>query len=480
MMSDSDQDIAVPLCVDLDGTLLLTDLLAESFFGLLRNDPFAALMTPFWLLKGRAHLKRQIAERSAIDPENLPYNLPMLDYLRQQKQKGRRLILATASDSLLAQRVADHLGIFDEVIASNGDHNLKARRKLAALEERFGAGKFDYAGDSSADMAIWERSRQAVVVGSASLAARVRAMGKPLHEIPRPSVPPHTLLRALRPHQWAKNALLLIPLILAHKVTDATRWIHLAWAILAFSLTASSIYIWNDLLDLAADRKHPRKRNRPFASGLLRIHQGVAMSATLALCGVAIAWALVSPRFLALLLLYLALTTAYSSYFKRKLLVDVLCLAGLYTLRIVAGGVAATVPVTPWLLAFSLFFFLSLAFAKRYTELSLMRDTPGKVSNRGYWAADLEMIGSMGPTSGFLSVLVLALYINGLEVRSLYGRPDALYFVCPVLLYWICRVWFLAHRDQLHDDPVLFALKDRNSLIAGVMVAIILLVATMK
>ncbi|WP_099092055.1 UbiA family prenyltransferase [Paludisphaera borealis] len=465
---------SLPLCVDLDGTLIATDLLWESTFTLIRTRPMEAALMPIWLLKGRANLKARIGERVGVDARLLPYRAEVVDYLRGERARGRWLVLATAADRRLAEAVAEHLDVFDEVVASDDGRNLKGREKLAALQARFGAGGFDYLGDSRADLPIWEAANKALIVRTdRSIERRAAAVCSPSLIFDGAGGGPKALVKALRPHQWAKNVLVFVALIAAHQVFHLGPLLKCGMAFLAFSFTASAVYILNDLLDLESDRRHPRKRRRPFASGAASIPAGVGL--IVALLGAATAAAaFLPPSFIGLLILYLALTTAYSVYLKRKLMVDVLCLAGLYTLRILAGGAAASIVISPWLMAFSMFFFLSLAFAKRYTELTAAEGSLEKIPGRGYWPMDLELIRSVGPTSGYLCVLVFCLYLNSPDVRTHYGRPEVLWLSCPLLLYWISRIWFLAYREQLDDDPVAFALRDRISyLIGGAMMVVL-------
>jgi 4-hydroxybenzoate polyprenyltransferase/phosphoserine phosphatase len=463
-----------PLCVDLDGTLIATDLLWESIVALVRTRPMEAVFMPIWLLKGRANLKARLGERVAIDARLLPYRAQVVDYLRKEKDQGRRLVLATAADRRLAKAVADHLDLFDEVVASDDGRNLKGTEKLAALQERFGPAHFDYLGDSPADLPIWKGSNEALVVRtSPRLERQVNAVHPPSMVFNEGRGGPKALVKALRPHQWAKNALVFVALITAHQIFELEPILKCCLAFLAFSFTASAVYILNDLLDLESDRRHVKKRFRPFASGAASIPTGVGLIAAL-LGAATTASMFLPPSFTGWLIVYIALTTAYSAYLKRKLMVDVLCLASLYTLRIIAGGAAASIVISPWLMAFSMFFFLSLAFAKRYTELTAAEGSPDKIPGRGYWPLDLELIRSIGPTSGYLCVLVLCLYLNSPDVRVRYSRPEVLWLCCPILLYWISRIWFLAYREQLDDDPVAFALRDRISYASGfAMVAVL-------
>ncbi len=463
--------VAVPLAVDLDGTLVQTDLLLESYLALLKQRPLALLMLPLWLLRGKARLKREIAKRVTLDVTCLPYREPLLSFLRAEHKAGRKLILATAADERFAQQIADHLGIFDTVLASDGATNLSGEAKTQALEAACG-GPFAYAGDAPVDLQVWRRARSAVLVGGGSKFASQLENVEHVFEDERKS---GRLFLALRLHQWAKNVLVFLPLVLAHQVTNLPLVLAAVVAFFAFGLCASAVYVQNDLLDLEADRHHARKRFRPFAAGTLPLKFGLVLAPALLVLAVAAALAL-SPAFLGVLALYFVTTFSYSLYFKRKAILDVLLLAGLYTVRIVAGGVAVGVGVSPWLLAFSLFFFLSLAYVKRFTEL---RELPleSSLRSRGYTRGDLEGLADLGVASGYIAVLVVALYINSPGVRELYGTPEVLWLLCPLLVYWISRVWLLARRGEMHDDPVVFALRDRTSYVIGVLAAVVAAVA---
>jgi 4-hydroxybenzoate polyprenyltransferase len=373
------------------------------------------------------------------------------------------------------------------VIASGDGANFKGPAKLAELERRYGRGNFDYIGDATADLSIWKSARRAYVVSCRGVLRKAQAVCTP-HRVFAANTGIKPVIRALRPHQWVKNLLLFIPLILAHEVRDVHRLTAAVFAFWSFSLCASAIYIINDLLDLESDRRHPSKRNRPFAAGKLSAGFGLAMSGGLLVGAFSLAFALPSlePRtftpawqFAALLAVYLALTTAYSFWLKRKLLVDVILLAGLYTHRIIAGAAAVDVRLTMWLLAFSMFFFLSLAFAKRYSELIQVEDAGEEhISGRAYQVRDLRVIESIGPSSGYLAVLVFCNYLDSKEMTGLYAHPQMLWLVAPILLYWITRIWFIARRRQLHDDPIIFAIRDRKSHVCGIMAALIVMVAS--
>ncbi len=459
-MSDSE----VVLCVDLDGTLIRSDLGVESVLALLRRNPLYLLLLPFWLLRGRASLKRAVALRVRLDVARLPYHQRLLEWLGGE-QARRRLVLCTASDQRLAEAVARHIGLFSVVHGSDGRRNLSGRAKAALLEREYGAGAFDYAGNAAVDLAVWRRARHAIVVNAPTrVLRRARAAARVSDVFERPAGRGRAWLAALRPHQWLKNALVFVPLLAAHQalVPQAATRSLLAFA--AFCLCASAAYLLNDLLDLEADRLHPRKRGRPFAAGALMPGGGLLAAAALAV----VAFALAAPlalEFISMLFGYALLTLAYSLWIKRIAMLDVVTLAGLYAIRILAGAAAIPVPASFWLLAFSMFLFFSLALVKRALELQqLAQAGVAQVAGRGYLAADLGLVQALGSASGYLAVLVLALYIDSAASAALYAQPMRLWLLPPILLYWISRTWLLATRGEMHDDPVVFALTDRVSL----------------
>jgi 4-hydroxybenzoate polyprenyltransferase len=469
---------STPLVVDLDGTLLRTDTLGEVYFELLRHRPGQALASMFVLARGKAAFKAHLVDHVVPLAKNLPLREDFVEWLRKERGQGREMVLATATDQRIADILAAELGLFDRVLASDGKTNLKSEAKASALVSMFGRQGFDYAGDSRADLPVWEASRQAVVVGSQALwkqASQVALVGNHFHTA---AVWP-AFLRALRPHQWVKNLLLFLPLLAAHAIDEPGRVAQALLAFVAFSLTASSVYLLNDLLDLPADRQHPRKKDRALASGALPLLPGAAAIPFLLLVAAVVSLLFLPNPFLWVLGLYYLLTNAYSFGLKRKPVVDVLVLAGLYTIRVMAGAAAIAVPLSFWLLAFSLFIFLSLALAKRYTELaSLQSRGESNAAGRGWQVNDLPLVRSFGTGSALGCVLILALYIDSAPAQRLYATPELLWLVCPLLLYWICRVWFLAHRGLMHDDPVVFALRDRVSFVLGIAIAAIVLLAT--
>jgi 4-hydroxybenzoate polyprenyltransferase len=463
-------DFDAPLIVDLDGTLVLADTLHETTLLLLRGTPYHAFSLPAWLFAGKAKLKQEIARRVDLDVTGVPFHPQLVDWITTERARGRRIVLATAADERVANAVSEHFGLFDEVLASNGEVNLSAHRKAALLVEKFGERGFDYAGNSRDDLPVWAKARRAILVSASATIRRAAARQTEVErEFAKPSAGPTAWLKALRLHQWMKNLLLFLPLLGAHQIFDPALLTKAIVAFFAFGLCASSVYVVNDLMDLASDRQHPRKRLRPFAAGLLSPVSGLVVAALLLTCSLAVA-AWVAPAFLAWLLVYFAITVAYTFWLKRKEIVDALALAALYTLRIIAGGAAVGLAASFWLLAFSLFLFLSLAFVKRYSELQVMVEQGrGEAKGRGYRTDDLPLIQTLGVVSGFSAVLVLALYINGESVLRLYQRPEVMWLTVPILLYWITRVWIKTHRGLMHDDPVLFAIKDRVSVVAGVL-----------
>jgi 4-hydroxybenzoate polyprenyltransferase/phosphoserine phosphatase len=469
------------LVVDLDGTLIKTDLLLESASQFVLAQPWNAYKLLGWLTQGKCALKAHLAQNTSIDAAALPFNAELIIWLKHEKAQGRTLVLATASHQLLADQVAAHLGLFDEVLASVASTNLKSDAKRTALVVKFGEKGFDYVGNDWADMAVWQSAAVAHVVSrSDRLVEAARRLGN-LGQVFSDDKPPlaQALLKAMRPHQWMKNLLVFIPLLAAHRYGVASSVGASLLAFVVFGLTASSVYLLNDLVDVADDRHHARKRHRPFAAGHLSLLQGwlawpLLLTSAFTLSVMALPW-----PFTLSLGAYFVLTVAYSLRLKQIPMVDVLTLAGLYTLRIIAGAAAIAVPLTFWLLSFSMFLFLSLAFIKRYSELKAAR-TGGQSSalrGRGYSPQDLELVANLGGSAGYTGVLVLALYIQDSHTASLYATPQFIWLACPMLLYWISRAWLIAHRGQMHDDPIVFALKDRVSWAVVALFAVVFVLA---
>lgn len=476
-----DRGVASPqvLAVDLDGTLIKTDLLLESFWAACLKDWRTPLHAAAALFQGRAALKRCLARRIELDVAQLPYNQAVLDRVVAWRAAGGRTALVTASDQALADRVAAHLGLFDEVHGSDGNSNLKSERKEALLTARFGAQGFAYLGDHPADLPVWRRaSRALTATSSASLRGKVEEIGIPAEHLPtgRPGL--FDYLRAIRLHQWVKNILVFLPIFAAHRL-DAGSAVLSVLAFIAFGLTASAMYLLNDLLDLPADRAHPRKRHRPVAAGVVPILHASLLMPLLAVAGGALSLA-IGGAFALVMVTYAVVTISYSFALKRVPVLDIAVLAGLYTLRIVAGGLATGTPLSVWLLAFSLFFFFALAAVKRHSELVNNGGSKGgRVDGRGYEYDDLPLVPMMALSAGFVSVLVLALYIDSPAVRQLYAEPALLWGVCPVVQFWIARMVLITHRGGMTDDPIVFALKDRGSQLCGGIVGVCAGLATL-
>lgn len=451
------------LVVDLDETLIRTDSLYESFWSACTAKWYTPLVATSAVMRGPLALKNALAQIANIDAARLPYNAEVLEVISDWRDRGGKVALVTASIQSTADAVAAHLGLFDEVHGSGAGVNLKGARKAAFLQENFGSGGYAYIGDAAADIPVWESASGAVTVNpSVNFRARVDALGKEATHLD--AVPPKVrdYLRVMRPHQWLKNLLVFAPMFAAHELNSATL-AQSVMAFVAFSLVASGTYVLNDLLDLAADRAHPRKRNRPFASGAVKVSHGTLMMPVLMAAG-ALTALMSGPALLALLAGYAALTTAYSFWLKRMVVIDICLLAVLYTMRILAGSVATGIPSSVWLLAFSTFFFFSLAAVKRQAELvDGAANGTVRAAGRGYQVTDEPIVSTIAVASGLVSVLVLALYTNSEPVRQLYSVPEVLWGVCLVLLFWNSRIAIMTHRGEMHDDPLVFAARDRVS-----------------
>lgn len=469
-----------PLVVDLDGTLLRSDLLLETVAAFIRSQPLRLPALFVWLSKGKASLKEGLATSTVIDVSVLPYDPVVIKLIEDERRMGRKIVLATASHFSLAERIAEHLGLFDQVLASDANRNLSAHHKRDLLVEHYGENGFDYAGNSQDDIPVWKSARRAYVVNAdAGVERRSQEQGNVERVINSNKAGLRDWVKALRLHQWMKNALIFVPLLAAHQLVNTTLLMQGIIAFILFGLCASSVYLLNDLLDLADDRHHASKKTRPFASGKLSIKSGFVVFPLFLIGSFLGAFILLPLQFVYVLLAYYALTLAYSFFLKRQMGVDVISLAVLYTVRLIAGAVAFSLPLTFWILAFSMFMFLSLALVKRYAELQAAR-TKGlksKTRGRGYYPADLEMISSLGASSGYLAVMVLALYIHDQATTVLYTHPQVIWLACPLLLFWITRMWMLTHRGEMHDDPVVFAARDRTSLIVGALFGLVFWIA---
>lgn len=462
-------DTLKPLCVDLDGTLVRSDLLLECLLSML-DSRATLLKLPHLLTTNRAALKRRAAACGRIDTSLLPYNEELLAYLRAQRADGRRLVLVTAADITIARAVADHLKLFDEVIASDGEHNLKGEAKARALVRRFGEAGFSYAGNDLSDLAVWKSACSAIVVNAGrSVRDALDRQDRTSIELVIDDKPPlfRSMLRAMRPHQWVKNALVFVPIVMAHAVTDAVAWLNALAMFAAFCATASGIYIVNDLADLSADRQHPRKRHRAIASGDVPLHLIAAAAILLIGLGIGLSAAIGT---LSIIILYAFVSVSYSMGLKEYPLLDVFMLAGLYTIRVIGGGQAAGHSASLWLLAFSGFLFLSLALVKRTEEISaVLRQDGGRTAGRrGYFPGDVPMLQSFGCAASFASTVVLALFIGSDAALTQYPVPELLYGTVPLMLFWQCRLWLSTTRGHMHDDPIVFASRDWVSwIVAG-------------
>lgn len=467
------------LCLDLDGTLIRSDALFESIFQLLKINPLFLFLVPIWLMKGKPNLKEEIDKRIDFKADTLPYNQDLIDYAKAEKNRGRKVYLATASHISIADKVAKHLNIFDGVYATKDGYNLKSEKKAKVLNQEFGKGKYVYAGDAKVDYNIWKDAAAAIVVSNKktfiedvnkkftvekSFYNEVNIFKK--------------IIKEIRVYQWVKNLLLFLPILLAHTLGNVTDLTNVVIGFFSFSISASFVYVLNDLLDLDSDRSHPRKKKRPLASGDLPIQIGIALVPLLLIIGIGLSFFL-SPKFQFILFSYILITTAYSFSLKKVPILDIILLATLFTTRIVAGAFAANVYLSMWILAFSMFFFMNLAVLKRYTELLVMKKKNEiEAKGRGYHIEDMGLLLSMGPAAGFLSILVFVLYIDSAQATGLYSEPLILWLIAPVFLYWISRIWHLSVRGKMTDDPIVFTGKDKVSYVVGLIIFIIAYLAS--
>jgi 4-hydroxybenzoate polyprenyltransferase len=451
-------EIGRPLVVDLDGSLVHTDTSLECVVALAKR-PLELLRAISAWGNGRARVKQELATAAELDPALLPYNQELLSYLREQQAEGRSLVLATGADRRIATAVAQHLDLFDAVLASDGSTNLTGRAKLAAIRDSVGERPFTYVGNSRTDLAVWCEAEGAICVNARPSVARAAARVAAIESaFPREQGWLRPLLRAIRPYQWAKNLLVFVPLVAARAIGDLAGWGEAFLMFIAFCCTASGIYLINDLLDLAADRQHPNKRRRPFASGALPLEVGLVAAPVLILAGCALSAAVGA---LPLLLGYAAGSCVYSLWLKSHAMVDVFLLAGLYGARLLGGGVATGYHVSLWLLAFSSFLFLGLALVKRVAELVALPRGDGRViAGRGYHADDLPILQVMGVAASFVAALVLALYVQSQLMSGVDHRPTVSWIIVPLILFWQCRIWLATSRGTMTDDPIVYAARD--------------------
>lgn len=485
----------IPLCVDLDGTIISTDTLFESIVLAIKSKPWIVIFIPFWLLKSKAHLKRKVADVAMPAPDLLPYREEVADYLRAEAATGRPLVLITGADERIAESVGKHLGFFEQYFGTNGYVNLVSEHKTRMLVKLYGERGFDYLGDCLKDVEIWKKARRAILVqprrGVRSAAAKVCEVEK-VFRWPKRTF--KNIIDQIRVYQWVKNILVFFPFLMALPQLEVNGpgtfggILAAFYGFVSFSFTASFVYVLNDLTDIESDRMHPRKRHRPLASGKLSVAQAFAAGSLLLASGFVIAAVFLPPEFLLVLATYFVVTTAYSFFLKKMVILDIITLACLYTLRLIAGATASEVTASHWLLAFSIFIFLSLACVKRYSELRVMLNrNKQRPVGRGYSVKDIDMVMTVGVVAGYLSALVLSLYIHdvsgfaGIEriedfatagsSAAIFKRPQFMWPIALLLLYWITRIWFLAHRDEMHDDPIIFTVRDPISYAVGILTA---------
>lgn len=467
--------------IDLDGTLMRSDAGFENALLVIRKNPLLIFHLVIWFLQGKMALKRELCKRAMIDASLLPYNEAVVKFVTEKRKEGK-VYLVTASDHQIAEAVASHTKLFDGFFGTS-TKNLSGKNKADFLDAQFGVGNWSYAGNAPVDFNVWERSKEVFAVSpSGSFIDRVRSRFPNATALvdTEAQLSSKLLIRQLRIYQWMKNTLLFVPLILSHEIS-IENFLLVVGAFVAFGMAASSVYLLNDLLDLEADRAHARKRSRPLASGRFPIPLALGLSGFGFIFSVVGAF-FISPQFASVLLAYIICSNLYSTILKKVHTVDILTLAGLYTLRIIAGGVAAglAVPASPWLLAFSMFFFLSLACVKRATEIAAKAQSGvagPAISGRGYTIADHDLVKQLGVSCAGLSSLVLALYVSGPDVQNLYSCPEFLWLTCPVVLFWMIRVWAVTLRGEMHDDPLVYAFKDKASYIVAAMLGVLLVLA---
>jgi 4-hydroxybenzoate polyprenyltransferase len=461
---------SLPLVVDLDHALLKVDTLHEGLLALLLRRPWQAICALVVLItRGRAAMTAVVAACDVLDVEALPVREELLAWLQKQAAAGRELHLVSAADQATIARLAERFQLFESCIGSDGRHELQGAEKAAWLRRRFPRG-FTYVGGSPSELAVWQSASTVVMAGARSATARgIERLNKPVEAaFPAASAGTAILLEQLRLHQWSKNILVFLPLLLAHRFADLRGWLHVLLAFVGMGLTASATYVVNDLSDLSDDRRHVTKRNRPLAAGTFPSLGAFAIVPPMLVAGFALTFA-ASPEAAIVLAAYLALTLAYSFRLKRVPLLDTAVIGLLFTLRIVLGAAAVRTPPSPWLLAFSVMLFFSLAMAKRQSEIAkaLRAADIERIARRGYEPGDVVLTLVYGIASGVASLVISMLYITNGVATELYGNPNWLWGV-PLLLYmWQMRVWLLAHRGILDDDPIVFALKDRTSLVLG-------------
>ena len=466
MAQESISNDKTPLCVDLDGTLIKLDTLHQAILLLIRRKPSTLFLLPQWIRKGRAFTKNEVARRQSLNVKNLPYNNKLLSYIKSEKNKGRTIILVTASNYRTAEAVSKHLGCFDEVLSSSKSMNLFGSVKRDILKEKYNT--FDYVGDSISDLPIWAVSRKKILVNPSR--KTLKKQSSDLLIVDKDPVS-QSIPKTLRVHQWIKNLLLFLPILLAHQLNTTFLITDAVFSFFSFSLAASAIYIINDLFDLEADQSHPRKKYRPFAAGNIQIIQGVFFSPLL-LIGSIILSSFLPVSFLYIIFLYILLTSLYSVYFKQLFGWDVILLTILYNMRIIAGGSVTNTPISLWLLIFSILFFLALAIVKRCIELKELSSNYRSNSNqrgRGYKVTHYNLLCKIGVITSISSTIVLIGYLLSNKVVQLYQSPFYLWLIIPLVAFWFLRLWKRVTQGNLHDDPLVFAITDIQTYITGIL-----------
>lgn len=467
------------LCVDLDGTLINTDTLHEKILLFVTKNPLNFLLILFWMCRGKAFLKRQLAERVHLPIHSLPYNQELLSWIKAEKATGKKVILVTAADQKIADAIADYVGLFDEVLASDGIINLKSHHKALLLNQRFGEKNYTYTGNDKSDLQVWKSAQQAILVNkSPRLIRHIKKLTHLQYYFALKKLSLKAFLKAIRIHQYAKNILLFVPIITAHLIFDEQSWVAAIGGFMSFCCIASSVYLLNDLCDITTDRQHPNKSKRAIAMGLLSIKDAIFLTGIFFITAGMLAWNL-PDSFKIIIGVYYTLTLTYSLYIKEKMLLDVITLSVLYTIRVAAGMTLLSVNAySLWLLLFSIFLFLSLAFLKRVAELILLKKhNQMTILRRAYSTEHCTLLTNFGIASGFLAILILALYLNSATAIKLYHYPPMLILLFPIFIYWLCRIWILAIDGKVTDDPVLFAVHDKTSYICGLLIALVMIAA---
>ncbi|WP_377507751.1 UbiA family prenyltransferase [Octadecabacter sp. R77987] len=446
----------LPLVLDVDGTFLKTDMLLECWWAGMGRDPMATLGASFTHFRDRAALKAELAQIAQIRTDLLPVNADVAAMATAARDDGREVFLASASDASLVQPLADHYGMGQRIFASDGSVNLKGAAKADALVAAYGEGGFDYAGNDAADMAVWPHADTAIVVGGVSGTSKLANVTKL-----DGGWAPRDLIRALRPHQWVKNVLLLLPMLAAHEFGLATLGLVLL-GIAAFSAAASCIYIVNDLLDLEADRLHATKCRRPFASGAVPITVGMAACGALGLIALGVG-ALLGSAFLLVIVTYMILSLAYSLRLKRMRWIDIAVLATLYTLRVVAGAAASRVDASVFMLIFIFPVFITLGCVKRMTELALATDDE-RLPGRGYGRTDRGDLLNMAAIGMVGALVIFFLYSHSAQAQVLYPTKWLMWLALIPIAGWLFRMIRLGYLGKQDYDPIVFALRDKRGI----------------